>query len=320
MAVPHTRRPNELSPDQYGIFCKNVKDFMGGAKSLPNRPEHLVASQLALADVYIAALDAMNLAKTAQIRATESLTNALTAVYEKLVWFQTVLPSLTLGDTSILIEFGLAGEMPKEDAKLRNLADEVWAYWLTVAADPLYAPMAVKAAGLGVLITAHEAAEDAQIAMIAEYAARQNAKDNARAAHHEVERAIFNWYRAEYPKGDEIYWEQTPWGKVPDGGAEPSVPIPDWPGPGAFSGSYRGQKQVELIYGPVKDATHCDIDVKPHNESEWVVLFNDITMDPEKIVAMRELNVEEGKYDYRLVPYKDEEKGLNAEITVDVKD
>jgi len=105
-------------------------------------------------------------------------------------------------------------------------------------------------------------------------------------------------------------------------GGEPSVPIPDWPGPGEFTGRYLGQKQVELIYGPVKDATHCDIEWKEKNapNEDYVVLFNNITMDPANITDMRQLSVDKGKYAYRLVPYKDEEKGTVTEIEVEVKD
>jgi hypothetical protein len=65
-----------------------------------------------------------------------------------------------------------------------------------------------------------------------EYSQRQNEKDLAREAHHEVERDIFTIYTGTYPDPYDDYWTNTPWGKASGGGEVPVPPTPEnWDDP-----------------------------------------------------------------------------------------
>lgn len=312
------RRPYRLSDEDYdGWFTNWVAWFL----AFPNTTEYanwLRSGVYALDADFHDKLVAVETAKIAQANATEVWSQAVKNLRQLLVKLRISLPTLTPGDDSVLDTLNLRKEVPPQDAdKLLIYAELIDNAWQPISADPQFAPFADR---LNLIAPSIADINDKRIVMaqaILAYSTACDEKTAAREACNTRERAVFNFFRGE-GKPDE-FWTSSVYG-LGTGGEEPSVPIPDWPGPGAFSGKYLGIKQVELIYGAVKDATHCDIDVKPHNESEWILLFNDLTMDPKKITRMRELNVEEGKYDYRLVPYKDEEKGLNAEITVDVKD
>jgi len=47
MSFQHARKPDLLSDSDYGEFTLAVEEFLSDDRSLPNRPTHLVAGQIA---------------------------------------------------------------------------------------------------------------------------------------------------------------------------------------------------------------------------------------------------------------------------------
>jgi len=187
-----------------------MKGFLADDISAEGRPEHMVAQQIALADAYIAVHDAVNAAKNKQLDASDKAEKALISIQEKLVWFKTTLPTLTPGDDSILIQFGLQKPLPDKKAEIRDLGDAVNERWQEVRAAALYAPIRVLGDELEPFLIEHETQEDIQIAMAQEYGQRQEEREVARREHHVIERAIFNWYRGLHPDPFVSWWTQTP--------------------------------------------------------------------------------------------------------------
>jgi len=213
MSLQHARKPSLLSDSDYGEQTDIIEKFLADDRSLPNRPTHLVAGQAAKGLAFRQALDAMNTALGYRKEASDTIKDTVAAMDELLRWMRNILP--TLSDESILLPFGLDTKIPDGYAELKDRADMVDAHWQTVKLEPLFAPVAVRVNELAPLISTYETAREAQIVLTGEYEQRQNEKDIARAAHHEIERLIFNWYASYYPDGQHIYWENTPWGKAP---------------------------------------------------------------------------------------------------------
>ena len=216
MGLQHVRDPSRLDNSDYGEFCDWVKEFLGDDRSLPHRPEHMVAEQITLADNYNVKLDAYKSARDGQAVAKQNMDNALKALRQKLRWMQIILPSLTPGNDEILKGFGLHRPVPDKVADVKNYADAVWTHWQTVREEQLFAPIQAETDELGAFITAFETARESQVFYTAETAQRQNEMDTAREAHNTLERAIFTWYRGNYQDPQDNYWEQTPWGKAPE--------------------------------------------------------------------------------------------------------
>ncbi len=213
MALQHARKPSLLSDSDYGEQTNIIEQFLGDDRSLPNRPTHLVADQAATGLVFRETLDAMNSALAARKTATDIIKNTVASMDTLIRWMRNILP--TLSDESILLPFGLDRKIPDGYAELKDYADTIDAHWQTVKLEPFFAPVAARMDELAPFIATYESARAAQIVANGEYEQRQNEKDIARSAHHEVERLIFNWYIAYYPDGQDIYWENTPWGKAP---------------------------------------------------------------------------------------------------------
>lgn len=220
MLVPHTRKPSKMSPANYAIFAKQVKNYMADDSSAEGRPDHLVAQQATLADAYIAIHDAVNAAKNDQLDASEKASDLLNDIKEKLRWFQITLPTLTPGDDSILTQFGLQKPIPTKKAEIRDMGDSVNEQWQEVRAQAIYDPIRAEGDELATFLTEHEAQEDIQISMAQEYSQRQEEREVARKEHHVIERAIFNWYRGLHQDPYDSWWTNTPWGTASGGGDE----------------------------------------------------------------------------------------------------
>ena len=216
MGLQHVRDPSRLDNSDYGEFCDWIAEFLGDDRSLPHRPEHMVAEQITLADNYNVKLDAYKSARDGQAVAKQNMDNALKALRQKLRWMQIILPSLTPGNDEILKGFGLHRPVPDKVADVKNYADAAWTHWQTVREEQLFAPLQSETDELGAFITAFETARESQVFYTAETAQRQNEMDTAREAHNTLERAIFTWYRGYYQDPQDNYWEQTPWGKAPE--------------------------------------------------------------------------------------------------------
>jgi len=216
MGLQHVRDPSRLDNSDYGEFCDWVKEFLGDDRSLPHRPEHMVAEQITLANNYNVKLDAYKSARDGQAVAKQNMDNALKALRQKLRWMQIILPTLTPGNDEILKGFGLHKPVPEKVADVKNYADAAWTHWQTVREEQLFAPLQSETDELGAFITAFETARESQVFYTAETAQRQNEMDTARAEHNTRERAIFTWYRGYYQDPQDDYWTQTPWGKAPE--------------------------------------------------------------------------------------------------------
>jgi len=220
MAIQHSRDPEKIKDADYVEFTQVVEQFLEDDRSLPNRPEHLIAQQAATGaayrTVYIAMINALGLRK----QASDTIEKTVKLLKKKLNWMKTVLPTLT--DESILLPFGLDKSVPDAFAEVKAMADAADAYWQTVSGDALYEPFEDCCDELEDLIDTYESARATQVAADGEYSQRQNEKDDAREAHHDVERKIFTIYTGTYPDPYDDYWTMTPWGKASGGGEEPT--------------------------------------------------------------------------------------------------
>lgn len=222
MAIQHSRDPEKITDADYVGFTLDVEQFLADDRSLPDRPDHLIAQQAAAGAAYRAVFAAMNAALGLRKQASDTIEKTVKLLKKKLNWMKTVLP--TLSDESILLPFGLDKPVQDSYGEVKAMADSADAYWQTVALDPLYAPFADGCNDLADLIATYDSARATQVTADGEYSQRQNEKDLARQAHHEVERDIFTIYTATYPDPEDDYWTQTPWGKASGGGEEPEEP------------------------------------------------------------------------------------------------
>jgi hypothetical protein len=211
------RNPRLISDSEYGEFCKVLKHFLSDDASLPHRPEYLVAEQAAFTAEFNTAVDVMNFARNEMVGASLHLKNTITKLDKKVRWMRNIIPTLVSNKRQILISFGLDVKVPRAYEELKNYADAANGHWQTVKLDPLFAPVAAGCNELADLIAEFEANENIQMDKIGEYHQKQNAKDLARLGHQRIERAIFRFYVAFYPDGQEDYWTQTPWGRAPKG-------------------------------------------------------------------------------------------------------
>ena len=217
MPFQHTREPYNLDDGQYGEFADKVKDFLAGENSMPDRPTQFVAEQIIRADAFIALLIEFNAAETNLSNATAVVQAAADGIKAKLRWFKYILPTMIIGADTLVVEFGLDGEMPEDFTKLKNLGDEVWAHWLVRRAEVIFDPMRDDGNLLEGLLTSYDNAISAQNVAQNLYHNKSVAKSDARDSYHELEREIFNWYRAHYPDPKHDYWVKTPWGKSSGG-------------------------------------------------------------------------------------------------------
>ena len=210
--MEHVRRPWLLDDHKYGEWTDDFDEFLADDRSGPNRPDHLVADIAAKGLAFRQALDAMDGALAARKTASDTIKKTVEDMEKLLRWARNILP--TLSDESILLPFGLDRDIPTTYAEIKNYADTANTHWQVVKLEPLFAPVAAKMDELAPLIPLYHSARSDQIVADGEYDQFQNAKDIARAAYHEIERLAFNWYAAYYPDGQDIYWEQTSWGKA----------------------------------------------------------------------------------------------------------
>lgn len=218
--MQHVREPYNLGDSDYGEFSLDLEEFLGDDRSLPYRPAHLVADIASKGLAFRQKLDAMNTALATRKTASNTIKNCVGEIDRLVRWMRNILP--TLSDDSILLPFGLDRKVPDGYAELKDYADTVDAHWQTVKLEPLFAPVAVRMDDLAGLIATYETARALQITADGEYDQLQNEKDIARGEFHEAERLVFNWFAAHYPDGQDMYWEQTPWGKASgSGGGEP---------------------------------------------------------------------------------------------------
>ena len=230
MTIQHKREPYGYSDSDYVDFTQDVEQFLTDDRSLPDRPDHLIAQQAATGAAYRATFVAMNAALGLRKQASDTIENTVKLLKKKLNWMKTVLP--TLSDESILLSFGLDKSVPVAYSEIKAMADAADVYWQTVALYTLYVPFADGCNDLADLITIYDSARATQVAADGEYSQRQNEKDLAREAHHEVERDIFTIYTGTYPDPYDDYWTNTPWGKASggssdEGGGEENA----WPNP-----------------------------------------------------------------------------------------
>jgi len=318
MVINGARAPLAMPDDNYGRLCLELKFFMAAATSLPNRPEHLAADQQAKADAFVAAMDVMENAQNVMRQCTKQLADRVKALSDKLRWMRNVLPSLTPGDDSILIPFGLDAKVPHAYEELKNYADAADAYWQTVSGEALYDPYADKIDELADLIDDFEDKRMEQVALNNAYAAAQNAKDIARAEHHTIERAIFNHYVAFYPDQQDMYWDVTPWGRAT---SEQTPVYPVFPEPPeTFTAEDKGGGMTEVVYGYVDGATHGLLERRKAGSAEpWIEVSDHLPMDKDNMLPYRELHVPPGEWEYRFTPMNGDEHGTSVSATVVVE-
>jgi hypothetical protein len=297
MSIQHVRYPLLLTDHEYGEFTQSLEEFLGDDRSLSNRPTHLVADQIAKGVAYRDILDAMDLALATRKTSSDKMKFVVDDLRKKLRWMQVILP--TLSDESILIPFGLNREVPVPYAALKDMADTADAYWQSVLAEPLFAPVVAGCDELSVLITGYETERSIQISAAGEYSQRQNEKDAARAGHHATERAIFNWYRSFYPDAQDDYWEQTPWGKAPE---EPDAELTAWPGPAAIKAEVIDVNTVRVHIGMLEDMVDGSVQRQLQPDGEWELVAGAISIDAGEVLPVDDEGVASGTWVYRFTP------------------
>jgi hypothetical protein len=323
--MQHVREPYNLGDSEYGEFSLDLEEFLGDDRSLPYRPAHLIADIASRGLAFRQKLDAMNTALATRKTASNTIKNCVVEIDRLVRWMRNILP--TLSDDSILLPFGLDRKVPDGYAELKDYADTVDAHWQTVKLEPLFAPVAVRMDDLAGLIATYETARALQITADGEYDQFQNEKDIARAGFHEAERLVFNWFAAHYPDGQDMYWEQTPWGKAPGkssgGGGEEEEPQPEefpaWPGPtGVFTLRYWGEGVVEIVYGGVQESTIGWLHRSVPGAEDWIEVNIHLPMNEEDILPFREMHVPIGMWEYRFIPMRGVEKGVASFARIEV--
>ena len=251
MAFMHTRYPYSLNDHDYGEFTDELEQFLSDDRSEPNRPDQWVADQQATGSTYRTKLDEMNLALAEQKTTTSAIKIIVKRMDEKLRWMRNILP--TLGDESILLPFGMDKEVPKTYAEMKDYADTANSHWQTVKGDALFAPVKTLCDELDSIITDFETNRAAQETAAGEYEQRNNEKDNAREAHHIIERKIFDWYASFHPDGQDDWWTMTPWGKAPEK-EEEKIPAP--------KGLLYDEMRNTFSWQAVPEATGYELEVK----------------------------------------------------------
>ena len=224
MSIQHARVPHNIGDSNYGEWTLEIEQFLSDDRSMPHRPAQWVAEQAAKGLVFRIALDGMNSALATRKSASDTIKSTVKSLKQKLSWMRQILP--TLKDASILLPFGLDRDIPDKYAEVKDYGDTANTYWLTVRAQPFYAPVLAGCDELANLLATYDFARATQIAADGEYGQRQNEKDTARAAHNDCERRIFNWYVSYYPDGQDDYWTNTPWGKATGSETETALPAP----------------------------------------------------------------------------------------------
>jgi len=222
-----TRRPYRLSDDDFDTFCwVDMKQFLAGPNSQPNRPDHLVANFNSKAEDFHDKLDEYREARQIRNNSTSAFVNAVDEIRKKLRWMRMALPTLTPGSEEIIEPFGLDKDIPADNDEMKNYADAVFAHWLTVRTDPLYAPFVGNINALASLFAAYESAQVTQNSAQEEASLLQNEKEEIRLELEDMLKSLMDWYRIYYKDYEDEYWTQTPWGKASQegSGAPPGIP------------------------------------------------------------------------------------------------
>ena len=321
MAFQHTRRPEKLSDDDYGAFCDKMKQFLAEGNSLPYRPTQFVAEQILRADAYNAALDEFKAAESNMHTSSRVVKAAVDGISAKLLWFKYILPTMIIGPDTLIEEFGLDGEMPEEYAKFKNLGDEVLTHWNARRAEPIFAPIVADGDLLAGILASYDSAVAAQNTAQNVYSMKSVAKNEARDSHHEIEREIFNWYRAHYPKPEDDYWVKTPWGKSSGGEGEPPAPVwPDWPGPVEGSIAQMTEGLVRITYSGLNGGKTLRIERLKHGDPEYVPVTDGLPIDdPEELTTFDDDHLDKVTYTYKLTPFNEAmEAGVPLEIEITI--
>jgi|GEM_PF-2502205 len=323
--MQHSRKPWLLADSEFGEFTLAMDEFFLDDRSMPNRPDHLVADIASKGLLFRQKLDEMNAALATRKTASNLIESSVKSMDGLIRWAKNILP--TLADESILLPFGLDRDIPRDYAAIKDYADTVDVYWQTVKLEPLYAPVALRMNELATLIAAYETGRADQTTADGEYSQRQNEKDIARADYNEIERRAFNWYAAYYTDGQDIYWEQTPWGKAysESGGGEEPEPEPGvegvpWPGPmaGFEVNLIALPLTTEIIFTRIFDCPKCVLERELEGSGMWEFI-TEYDLEEEEILPFRDNVPHPGKWHYRATPFNAVgEVGVVSEGSVEV--
>ena len=229
-----TREPERLNHTDYLSFFEEIINFKQRQVADGTWPAHLTAN---LTDHY----NALNTIiksyfdkrKLRIEKASPALGKTKLPLYKRVLSLKDALPTLFDGDTTVLVEFGISGDIPSDRDDLFIVVGNCVDHWNGLC-DPDPPPeYASVVPFFDDLITLFPAFNDARLdyinALRDEEEAQNEMLDVREACHHE-ERLIFHWYRALYMEPDAEEWTATPWGASGGGngggGAENPFPNP----------------------------------------------------------------------------------------------
>lgn len=264
-----TRDPQkDLYHTDYKNWLIKVDDWLGDNAAEPDYPSHLAPWLTALITALETALDDWDNKNEDQSGKNKVYTTKAKEVRENLIKLKMSLPTV-MPDPPVLSEFGLARNIPRDRDEIQQMAVGVVNEWNTVsdpAVPPEYAPLEADFVAFLALYQAFIDARDDYNNRYNEAQVAQNAVLDARAACHDVERKIFNWYRARHQDSTDEWWTGTWWGATY---GKDGIPAPMMLTYDVGSGT--------LSWSPVDNADSYIVDIRPVGASgDWDHLWEGI--------------------------------------------
>ncbi len=326
-----TRYPQgTLYHSDYLTWVGKVVGWLETQIAQPDYPAHLAPGLAPLVDDLHDALLAWDDLNEDQKGRSTVFSDSAGEVAKKLQFLKDIFPT-TISDPMAMAEFGLDRKVPVDRDELYVMAQTCLGQWVETTGGgvpPEYLPLEGFFTGFTALFADFMTKRGLYYTKLN---AAQQAQNNVlltRAACHELERKIFNWYRAHHKNTKDEWWTATWWGASSGGsggggGGEEEEPQPEefpaWPGPtGVFTLRYWGEGVVEIVYGGVQESTIGWLHRSVPGAEDWIEVTKNLPMNEEDILPFREMHVPIGMWEYRFIPMRGVEKGVASFALIEV--